>query len=365
MAVPVWDAPANAAAAGPPGEEVIAVNPTFAPTWTRRRQTATDAGGSIDDSAVDAQRSRPFREHGAASPGDATGAVLASPDIFWSVAVVVVVACLTAILALAAADGAGPSATTTVLKDSLPEGAAAARARYNEGDFAGALAAADAVDVEFRAGAAFATLEAAWSVWADARMTRALALRRLGRDGDADATLLDLAAVRPSYAPDKGFVPPRVVARFEELRDGLIAGPTSALTVVVDGAGDVVLDGRVRGPGTIDVLPGTHFLAVAPRDGTAPHGELVVVDGSPRIVRLATGAAPVVDVAAVASGSGNAAEPAVNDGPPWLWVGLGFGAVAIAASAIAVGAVVQGRGEPVTNPGGITVAVDSSRLDAP
>jgi hypothetical protein len=253
------------------------------------------------------------------------------------------------------------SATSAGSTDDLAEGAATARARYNEGDFAGALAAADDVDASFRAGAAFTTDEAAWMVWADARVTRALALRRLGRDADADASLVDVAIVRPSYAPDRGFVPPKTVARFEELRDVLIGGPTAPLTIVVHGGGGVVLDGRARGPGTVDTLPGTHFIGVT--GGPAPKGEVVVVTG-PRTVKLGgTTAAPG---AAVALDRHNAAPATtVDDGPPWLWLGLGGGALAIASAAVVVVAIVTGRGEPPGNPGGVTFSVDSSELDAP
>ena len=244
----------------------------------------------------------------------------------------------------------------------LPEGAANARARFNEGDFAGALAAADAVDASFRAGPAFSTDETAWMAWADAHITRALALHRLGRDADADVALLDVAAVRPSYAPDRSFVPPKVVARFEELRDGLIGGATAALTIVVDGGGGLVLDGRARGPGTIDVVPGTHFVGVS--GGAAPCGEAVVVTGA-RTVKLAgVPGAPIV-AAVDDHGAGNAASVAADDGPPWLWIGIGTGAVAVAATAAVVVAVVAGRGEAPGNAGGITVAVDTSRLDPP
>ena len=285
----------------------------------------------------------------------------------------VVVVALLGLLSVAPAGDAlvGPDATTkssavtSTARDGghLPEGAATARSRFNEGDFAGAIDAADAVDVEFRGGAAFTTDEVAWMGWADARIARALALRRLGRDADADASLLDVATVRPSYAPAKGFVPPKAVARFEELRDGLIGGATAALTIVVDGGGGVVLDGRARGPGTVDVLPGTHFVGVS--GGPAPRGEVVVVT-SARTVRLAgVPGAPVVASIDGGSASTGSNSIAADDGPPWFWIGIGSGAVAIAATAAVVVAVVSGRGEPAANPGGVTVAVDTSKLDKP
>jgi len=298
---------------------------------------------------------------------DASDTVLASARFFWSGDGVLVVVFLAGLWS-------GAPASTAVSAAGMPpddrvgplaEAAAAARARYNEGDFDGALASADVVDATFRGAAAFAADEPAWLVWCDARMTRAMSLRRLGRDADADATLLDLVAVRPSYAPDKGFVPPKVVARFEELRDGLIAGPTRPLTIVIDGGGGVVLDGRARDPGTVDVLPGTHFVGVS--GGGAPRGEIVSVTEA-RTVRLA-GVAGAPVVAAVddrpAGGDGSADAAAVDAGPPWLWLGVGAGALAAVATAVVVAVVVQGREDPAGNPGGVTVAVDMSRLDPP
>jgi hypothetical protein len=282
---------------------------------------------------------------------------------------VVVVAALLGLLSVTPADvpGAstvsGPSTSAAQRGGQIPEGAATARARYNEGDFAGALAAADAVDVEFRSGAAFTPDETAWMSWADARITRALALRRLGRDADADASLLDVAAVRPSYAPDKGFVPPRAVARFEELRDGLIGGATAAVTIVVEGGGGILLDGRPRGPGTVDVLPGPHFIGVS--GGKTPRGEVIIVTG-PRTVKLA-GVAGAPVVASIDDHGAGAVNPgaAAEDGPPWLWIGVGGGALAVATAAVVVFAVVTTGDEPPGNPGGVTVAVDTSKLDPP
>jgi hypothetical protein len=276
--------------------------------------------------------------------------VLASVRVFWFVPAVVGVA-LVALLLGSVAD-VPPLPTPAVhAADELPEGAALARARYNEGDFAGALAAADAVDAAFRLGPAFATDENAWLVWADAQMTRALALRRLGRDADADEGLATVAALRPSYAPDKGFVPPKAVSRFEELRDALIAGPTCALTIVVDGAGSVVLDGRAREPGTIDVLPGIHFVGAS--GGPAPRGE--VVGGAAGAPQSTAGIGP----------PGTSTPPSDDEaGRAWLWVGIGTGAVAVVAAVVAA-VVVVNRGKAPANPGGVTVAIDTSKLDRP
>lgn len=253
------------------------------------------------------------------------------------------------------APAAAPAATTATAAapDLLPEGAATARARYLEGDFAGAVAAADDVDAAFRAGPAFTVDGVAWMAWADARMTRALALRRLGRDADSDATLTGLAAVRPSYAPDRDFVPPKVVARFEELRASLLGGATVPLTLELVGGGALVLDGRGVPPGTVDVLPGSHFVGVA---GGAPRGEVVTVDG-PRALSLAGDAAGGPHAGPVLPGA------AVDEGSPWVWVGVGAGAVGVAAIATVAAFVLLATSEDVANPGGITVSVDTSKLD--
>ncbi len=247
-------------------------------------------------------------------------------------------------------------------------GAQKARDRFLEGDFPGAVAAVDALSNAFEQGPAFLDDEGAWRAWADSRLTRALALRRLGKDEAADDELRALAVVRPTYVPDASFAPPKVVSRFQELREQLLNGPTVAVTVVVTGPGVLVLDGRPMPPGVLDVLPGTHWFGV---DG---RGQRVAVDKArelrlqgpaPTTGKLDDGPdlppkvdppppTPPVDPAAVV----------VEDGPPWLLVGLGTGA-ALAAVIVVVVVVVAGQPPPAPNPGGTTLEVDASALDPP
>ena len=265
----------------------------------------------------------------------------------------VVVALLTS---LALSDGPPDPAGTV---DGAVGAVAAARARYLEGDFAAALAAADAADAAFRAGPAFSDDAGAWSAWADARITRGLALRRLGRDDEADDTFRALIAVRRSYVPDKDFVPPKVVARFEDLRGEVLGAPTVPLTLQTAGATAVILDGRPVAGGTIDLPPGTHFVGAA--GAQPPRGEVVVLD-APRTVRLGPASA-----GAPADGPRlPAAEGDVDDdGPSWVWAGVAAGAAAAVVGAVVVAAVVLADDGRAANPGGVNVDVDTSRLDAP
>ncbi len=243
----------------------------------------------------------------------------------------------------------------------LHQGAAEARARFLEGDFAGALAATDAVALAFEQGPAWRDDDASWTAWADSRVTRALALRRLAREPEADEVLRALAVVRPTWSPDKSFVPPKVVARFEELRESLLAGPTVPLTVEVKGprsaeGGGLVLDGRPapnvgeRG-GVLDVLPGPHWV------GVGGAGKKVNVT-APMDLTLTTPSASSASGAGdevVQPGGGGVDE---DQGPPWLVIGLGVAGVVVVAAVVA-GVVAASAG------GGATaVEVDASQLDA-
>lgn len=263
---------------------------------------------------------------------------------------------------------ATPPPSTGATMARLAEGAATARFRYLEGDFAGAVAAAAGVDTAFRGqaesgctetshpqgcqrGPAFAADPGAWDAWADAQATRALASQRLGNDADSDAVQRALITVRPAWSPDKGFVPPKQLARFEEIRQGLLAGATVPITFT-GGSGDVVLDGRVvKRDIPLDVIPGTHFV------GTAGLGRTVAVTAATRVVLGAPSPAPSTTPPDIISPE--------DHGSSWLLVAAGAGVVAVVAG-VAVGVVLalQPR-EIVENPGGVTVFVDASNLNRP
>ena len=252
--------------------------------------------------------------------------------------------------------------------EALQQGAQKARDRFLEGDFQGAVAAADALQKLFEQGPAFRADDAAWMAFADSRLTRALALRRLGKEEAADDELLALAVVRPTYAPDASFAPPKVVSRFQELREQLLNGPTVAVTVEITGAGALFLDGRAMPAGVLDVLPGTHWFGV---DGK---GQRLAVN-QPRELRLqGTTTTATIDDGPDPQGPDpkgpDVVVPPVDpplvvaeDGPPWLLIGLGTaGAVAVVAAVVGV-AVIVSQPPAAINPGGTTVKVDASKLD--
>ncbi|HEY1100223.1 MAG TPA: hypothetical protein VGF99_14900, partial [Myxococcota bacterium] len=222
--------------------------------------------------------------------------------------------------------------------------AAAARARYLEGEFALAVAAADAVDAAFIAGPAFTNDAAAYNAWADAQATKAMAMTRMGEN--ADAVWQAIAVVRPTWTPDKNFMPPKHVTRYQALRDGLLAGATIAVVVEHNGKSPVYFDGRaVTAGNTLDVMPGRHFV------GRESGGKVVVVD-APLTIQLDP-KAPVVEP-----------PPAIveEDGPPWVLIGVGAGIVVAAGAVVTVVLLMQDRDVP-TNPGGTTVSVDASGLN--
>ena len=247
----------------------------------------------------------------------------------------------------------------------IVDGAARARARYFEGDFEGAMAAAAEVDADFigaavdgcvgpacvHAGPAFSADARAWDSWADAQATRGLASQRLQDQAGMDATFRGIVAVRPAWQPDRGFVPPKQLQRFEELRQATLSTPMVALTVDVDGVGEVLLDGRVVPRGApVDVAPGRHFVGVGGR------GRVVVVEKAARIA-LAGAPGPARTLSE---------EPplsAAEDGPPWgLIAGGAIGGVVLTGIVVGV-AIALNQPAPVPNPGGVTVLVDASRLN--
>ena len=272
---------------------------------------------------------------------------------------------------------ATPAARLAVVRaeEAWKASAQKARDRFLEGDFQGAVAAVDALQKTFEeSGAAFRADDAAWSAWADSRLTRALALRRLGKEQAADDELRALAVVRPTFAPDASFAPPKVLSRFHELREQLLGGPTIAVTVeITPSSGTLVLDGRPVPEGVLDVLPGTHWFGL---DGT---GQRLAID-KPRDLRLQAPTPPPGKLDDGPDQPGDKPDqpgdkpadvvdkpvdppPTVSeDGPPWLWLGLaGAGAAVVAAVVVAV--VVAAQPPGVLNPGGTTAVVDASRLD--
>jgi hypothetical protein len=251
--------------------------------------------------------------------------------------------------------------------DALKQGAQKARDRFLEGDFQGAVNTVDALQKTFEQGAAFRADDAGWNAWADSRLTRALALRRLGKEEVADDELRALAVVRPTYAPDASFAPPKVVSRFQELREQLLNGPTVAVTVEVVSSGSgrggtMVLDGRPMPAGVLDVLPGTHWFGV---DGV---GQRIAVD-KPRDVKLQGPASTSTTL--IDDGPDVVTDPVIDpppapvaeDGPPWLLIGVG--SAAAVAAVVAVVVVVATLPEAAANPGGTTFRVDASALDPP
>ena len=157
----------------------------------------------------------------------------------------------------------------------------AARGRLLEGDFPHAVQRAEEAISVFESGAAFQT-DAAWSSWAEAQVVRALALRRLGQDDNADSAFSALVTVLPTYEPDSGITPPKVYQRFQQVRTELLARPRVSLEVEASTTGDILVDGRPigRSPAKVDVTPGPHFV------GTGGDGQRVEVSGKTQKVKL-------------------------------------------------------------------------------
>lgn len=243
-----------------------------------------------------------------------------------------------------------PASTTVWLAQAdLEAGAEGVRALYLEGSFDAAVEAADVLHQRFLADAAFSTERAAWDAWANAMVTKAMALSRLDRAADADAAMRQVAIARPTWAPDKAFVPPRQQARFDEIRDGLLAGATIPITFTVAAGVEAqpVLDGRAIPAGvSVDVLPGPHFV------GAAGVGRVVEVTGP---ATIPVGPEPVADTTPPA-------DSITEEDGPWLWVGLGVGAVVVVAGATAGVVYALSQGEAAPNPGGTTISLDASRF---
>jgi hypothetical protein len=264
----------------------------------------------------------------------------------------VVAATLSVLCALSAAPS--PTVSAPVTRDAvnatdLVAGARQARELYLEGDFAGAVAVSERVHATFAQQAAFTTDAGDWSAWADAQATRAVALGKLGKDDDSDAVWSALAVVRPTYMPDKGFVPPRHVARFQSLRDALLASATVAVTIDPAAKNELLFDGRPVVPGvTLDVIAGHHWL------GSGGEGRALDVS-APMVARVHT-VEPVAP-------AGPAVAPPSDDGPPWLAIGIGGGLVVVAAGVVVGVVLATQQQEAPSNPGGTTVVVDTSLLN--
>ena len=244
-------------------------------------------------------------------------------------------------------------------KASFEEAAEGVRALYLEGSFDAAIAAADAFADRFRQRAAYETDGANWDAWANAQVTKAMALARLDRAKEADDTMRAVAVVRPSWMPDRAFVPPRQAARYDEIREALLAGRTIPVVLAMEGVGEPCLDGRLVSPGvTVDVLPGTHHLGVAGKGRTV---EITEAGTIPAMVSSSSSS----DGTAVGVGTGPdpGATVVEDDGPPWVLIGVGTAVVVLVAGAtVGVFYAVQGQGAEVPNPGGTTISVDASRF---
>ncbi len=143
---------------------------------------------------------------------------------------------------------------------------AAAADKYSEGDFSLAVSRADEAVARFEGGGAYRA-GPAWKSFSDALVVKALALRRLGKEGDADATLGLLAATMPGAVPDPAITPPKVAERYKQIVDDMRAKPRVSIEVSSTPSGaDVVVDGRAQGKAPVvvrDLLAGVHFVGLA------------------------------------------------------------------------------------------------------
>lgn len=162
---------------------------------------------------------------------------------------------------------------------------ATARAKHLEGDFSTSLEKIDDAIERFEARGAFRE-GASWSQYAEALVIRALALRRLGRESDADAALAQLAAVMPEVSPDPEITPPKIAQRHQELLLELRRKPRVQIEVAGTPPGVAVLvDGKPVGQTPLvvrDLLPGVHFVALS-LEGERVERKLSVASGTARV----------------------------------------------------------------------------------
>jgi hypothetical protein len=177
-----------------------------------------------------------------------------------------------------------------------------ARGRYLEGNFAGAIKQAQTASKRFEEGAAFEANEAAWKVWSELMLVRALALGKNGKAREADRVLGALAAARPGYVPDPGLAPPKFASRYQQILAGLQNKKVSLKATSRPAGATVIVDGVEVGVTpweTSEALPGGHFVSL--RLGDERHDEALKVTGKGAEVRAELGdprreaAARVVD----------------------------------------------------------------------
>ena len=161
----------------------------------------------------------------------------------------------------------------------------AARNKALEGDFAAAVDKADAAINRFEAAGAFRAL-GAWSGYADALVVKAVSLRRLGMDAEADVPLQRLATILPKTLPDPGIAPPKVMQRHQQLQDELRSQARVTVELQSEPAGaDVVIDGLLRGKTPLvvrDLLPGLHFISLS-SEGVRIERKLNIKEGTARV----------------------------------------------------------------------------------
>lgn len=162
---------------------------------------------------------------------------------------------------------------------------AASEKQLLDGDFGVALAKADEAIARFEGSGAFRA-GPAWTSYARALLARSLALRRLGKEGESDATLSRMASLLPKFVPDPGMTPPKVTQRHQQLLDEVKAKPRVEIEVQSEPQGaDVVVDGEAAGRTPIvvrDLYPGTHFVGVS-MEGERIERKLNVTSGTGRV----------------------------------------------------------------------------------
>lgn len=172
-------------------------------------------------------------------------------------------------------------APDAVLKGALDD----ARARYLEGDFAGALQRASDAASRFESSGAYRA-GAGWQSYSDALVLRSVSSRRLGRDADADESLRRLAVVAPSAKLDPDITPEKTAERWAEVVAELWGRPRVQIEVVsVPPGAQVVVDGKVAGHAPVvarELLPGAHFVGLA-ADGERRERRVTVSAGSARV----------------------------------------------------------------------------------
>jgi|GEM_PF-2204100 len=106
---------------------------------------------------------------------------------------------------------------------------------------------------------------AGWALYAELHMMRGMALLRTGDDGRARQVLQHLAVVRPAYVPDPGFVPPKVIRLYDELKAEATAQTGSIQVASTPAGANIWLNGVARGqtPTVLKDIPaGTHHVVV-------------------------------------------------------------------------------------------------------